>query len=76
MSRNAEDASRQQMSWMDWIRENKIMVFIVILFIVGAIWYYQSDSSSGTSSPATPQLSTTPGSGVRVTRMRGGLDWD
>jgi hypothetical protein len=62
-----------EMTWMEWISENKLMVILVILIIAAGIWYFWYREDSGEISPASPQLTTpaaTGGKTFSITRTR------
>jgi hypothetical protein len=80
MSRNQENNSIQppvtpEMSCMDWISENKLMIILVILAIVAAVWYFWFREDTGEmGSPESPVFTTPPpasgGKSFNITRMR------
>lgn len=60
---NGQDDTMQpppppDVSYMDWIAENKLMVILVVLVIAALIWYFWFRDDSDTITVATPVLST------------------
>ena len=70
-SMKAAMSAQHSKTWIDYIKENKTMVIIILALIALAIWYFfirkPKTSLSLNTSPSGPNASK-----VTVTRMRGG----
>ena len=70
----------QSLSWADWLTSNKgtiCLVLLVILLACGYYWWSTKKTSSGSMTDASPSLTDselvpTGGSGITITRMKGG----
>jgi len=62
MSKSQEDTTQPpptpDVSYMDWINENKLMIILVVLVIAAVIWYMWFREDADTVSIITPVLST------------------
>jgi len=75
MSKNQENTMQvpvpPQLSCMDWLNENKLMVILVILAIAAAIWYFWFREDADDLSLQSPELTTPPGGkSFNIIRMR------
>lgn len=59
--------------FMEYVKNNKVTVFIVILIIIGLIWWFCIKKTNGktglSKSTGTPSLSST-GTPINITRSR------
>jgi hypothetical protein len=62
MSNGQDDTTQPppspDVSYMDWINENKLMIILVVLVIAALIWYFWFREDSDVISVLTPALST------------------